>query len=966
MTLGALSFISPWLLAGLIALPVIYWLLRTVPPRPRQLAFPPTRILMGIQNRRKTPDKTPWWLMLIRMLAAALVIFALADPVLNSNKDGGLNGSGPVVIIVDNGWSAASHWSERVRAIELTIAKAEKAHRPVLLVGTAEPANEILQIVTPQQALTRAAALQPRPFAPDRGSILKRLEVVLKQSESIDTVWLTDGIDHGVAQEFLDGLVTLSDAGLDIVAVANDAAPLGLSARIGDGGKLKVQVVRPFGGELDGLVVALSSRGERLSEAQFKLSNGALQQAVDIVLPIELRNEVSRVVLANHRSAGAVHLLDARSRWSRIGLFSGSGSELAQPLLGPLYYARRALRPYAELVEHETANLSEGLSSTLKHKPSMLIMTDVGMITGRDADNVGAWVDKGGVLVRFAGARLEQGGDDLLPVKLREGGRALGGALSWASPQPLAAFSEDSIFAGLEALEDVLVKRQVLADPVKLGPDVLVWARLKDGTPLVTAARRGDGYVVLFHVTADPAWSNLPLSGLFVEMLRRVASLSAIAGGSGKLAGNARGANDAENINQSVLPPVLVLDGFGQLTSPPPTVSPIEIKNFSDIRPSFATPPGYYGSTGSSRALNVLQQESVLKPLPPFPAGARIVSYDAAASTNLKSWMLAAAIGMLFIDVLAVLFLQAGGIQRLRGRGVSASAAAVFVFAGTAFLFISSLSVYAQSPQNIPSAASSAEPSSSQNARAMRATSEVTFGYVLTGNTTIDATSQAGLAGLSRVLRARTAIEPGEPVGVNIANDEIAFYPLLYWPVIKEQKELEQNVYARIDAYMKQGGMIIFDTRDYGQGMPIGLMRQAGRDDQIPLQRLIGKLDIPRLEPVPQGHVLTKSFYLLDFFPGRWAGGQLWVEAGGGNTIMENRKARQADGVSSILITANDFASAWALDERNLPLFPVVPGGERQREMAFRVGVNIAMYALTGNYKADQVHIPALLERLGQ
>ncbi len=59
MSLGALAFLSPWLLTGLVALPIIYWLLRTVPPRPRQIEFPATRILVGIENREKTPDKTP-------------------------------------------------------------------------------------------------------------------------------------------------------------------------------------------------------------------------------------------------------------------------------------------------------------------------------------------------------------------------------------------------------------------------------------------------------------------------------------------------------------------------------------------------------------------------------------------------------------------------------------------------------------------------------------------------------------------------------------------------------------------------------------------------------------------------------------------------------------------------------------------------------------------------------------------
>ena len=132
------------------------------------------------------------------------------------------------------------------------------------------------------------------------------------------------------------------------------------------------------------------------------------------------------------------------------------------------------------------------------------------------------------------------------------------------------------------------------------------------------------------------------------------------------------------------------------------------------------------------------------------------------------------------------------------------------------------------------------------------------------------------------------------------------------------------------------------------------------------MSRLIGKLDLPPLEPVPEDHVLTKSFYLMRTFPGRWDGGVMWVEAEPENEADRAERSRRTDGVSSIVITSNDLAAAWALDSANRPIYPVVPGGEVQREMAFRTGVNLVMYALTGNYKADQVHLPALLERLGQ
>ncbi len=239
----------------------------------------------------------------------------------------------------------------------------------------------------------------------------------------------------------------------------------------------------------------------------------------------------------------------------------------------------------------------------------------------------------------------------------------------------------------------------------------------------------------------------------------------------------------------------------------------------------------------------------------------------------------------------------------------------------------------------------------------------MTFGYVVSGDPTTDQTSRQGLIGLGKFLTTRTAVEPGEPYAVNILTDEIAFYPMLYWPVLASAKPLPDATLAKIDAYMKQGGMIIFDTKDYGQGIPTGFTM---RGEGTPLQRLLGNLDIPRLEPVPESHVLTKSFYLLRSFPGRWDGGQLWVQAEAPADSEQARQARRVDGVSSILITSNDLASAWALDDRNQPLYPVVPGGERQREMAYRTGVNIVMYALTGNYKTDQVHVPAILERLGQ
>ncbi|SFV28045.1 DUF4159 domain-containing protein [Hyphomicrobium facile] len=990
MSLGPLAFLNPWLLAALVTLPVIYWLLRAVPPRPTQVEFPPTRILVGLENDEKTAEKTPWWLTLIRLIAATLVILALAEPILNPSKGSNLGGTGPVVAFVDNGWAAASRWPERANMLERVIGEAESGGRPVVIVPTAATSKlHSVKIEPPGEARSTAAALAPEPFDPDREAAFTALQSALSEAgvKNPSIVWLHDGIDHksevgDVAKKLQD----LSGNGtFAVLDETNGREALGLVAILAEKGKLEAVVLSPGGPAREGTVNAFSARGERLGEAPFSLASGATSTKATFELPLELRNQVARIEIASERSAGAVSLIDAMTQWHRVGLLSGESREEAQPLLAPLYYVQKALKPYADVVVTKDSNLVQGLDSVLKQNVSVLVLADIGTLAGEAAEKVADFVDRGGLLVRFAGPRLEKAGDDLLPVALRSGGRSLGGALSWSSPQPLAPFDESSPFSGLAIPKDVTINRQVLADPAELTPDVEIWARLKDGTPLVTSAKRGKGRLVLFHVTANSDWSNLPISGLFVEMLRRLSTMgvvgaSASGQGDGTKVENSDAAAKPRN-DAGSLAPLKTLNGLGTLVSPPPTAEPLKSSELQSAKPSFEHPPGYYGQSASPRALNVLNAKSALVPFPSLPAGVTRLSYDNAASTALKPALLSAALMLLFLDILAVMLLQAGGIRGLFSRrprhsttaGAAALAFAVLAFAGAGdgkaqdiqpnFQDIPQLDNFApmQPQQSGPDVVRRA-PTPADKA-AIDATSKVTLAYVTSGDRETDETSRAGLQGLGRVLQTRTAVEPGEPAAVDITKDEIAFYPILYWPVLESAEALPDTTIAKIDAYMKEGGLIIFDTRDYGQG-GANTLPLAGRGGTA-LQRLLSKLDVPRLEPVPENHVVTKSFYLLRTFPGRWDGGQLWVEAISNNDT-DTHKARVSDGVTSIMITSNDLAAAWALDDRGRPMYPVVPGGEMQREMAFRGGINIVMHALTGNYKADQVHVPALLERLGQ
>jgi hypothetical protein len=236
---------------------------------------------------------------------------------------------------------------------------------------------------------------------------------------------------------------------------------------------------------------------------------------------------------------------------------------------------------------------------------------------------------------------------------------------------------------------------------------------------------------------------------------------------------------------------------------------------------------------------------------------------------------------------------------------------------------------------------------------------------VLTGDPRIDDVAQAGLRGLGERLWERTSIEPESPIGVDIERDELAFFPFLYWPVTANQQLPSANAYRKLNDYLRTGGLILFDTRDSDVAGAGGTSAESQH-----LQRIAAGLSIPPLEPVPQDHVLTRTFYLLQDFPGRFGGAPVWVEAAPPDAEqVEGMPFRNLnDGVTPVVIGGNDWASAWAVDDMGVPMFPVGRGfaGERQREMANRFGINLIMHVLTGNYKSDQVHVPALLERLGQ
>ena len=936
-SVGSISFLSPWILAGLIALPVLWWLLRAIPPSPKVQLFAGVRLLLGLEDREKQTDKTPWWLLLLRCLAIAAALLGFAQPVSNPSERLD-NRSGTLLLLMDQGWASAPDWEERVEMARAILTEANEAGREVVLWPLAEA--KVPPITSANGALARIQSLQPRPWEPQHDTIAASIE--REGWEFSETIWLSDGL----AREGTEALLELLAKQTRMRVIHPERVALSLTPpRLSDGALVAdvigtqdpsgVQVIAfaqaDGGGERR---IAVASAGDAAGDQP-----GRAQVRFD--LPTELAATVTRIVLADRASAGGAALSDSAIRHVSVGLVAADQGREVASLTSASHYLEKALAPWSEAHKGD-------IGKAVAAMPAAIILSDHGDLPPGEREALTEWVEEGGLLIRFAGPRLAasigaqgfgstQLDDPLLPVRLRRGGRVLGGALAWSTPRALGPFSAESPFNGLAPPNEVAIRTQVLAEP---SPDLSgkVWASLDDGTPLVTASALGEGRVVLFHVSADAEWSSLPLSGLFVEMLGRLLALAS---------GQAAEVPDAEALAGTLWRPEVVMgtDGNPVAASPlAPTISGEQVSEGAGR----TLPPGIYSradsgtrATGEAESLviNLTTMETSLTPFPQLPTGAVAETLGGAKPERYGPWLLLLAITLVVVDVVGTLVVS--------GRLSRPGPAAATLLLAVAILQVGTEGAQAQETDQA----------------AVLATAETTLGFVRTGDSRLDQISERAMIGLGRALTQRTAVEPGPPKGVTPGTDELAFYPVLYWPLT----EATLPKRAQLDAlagYIRDGGLLIVDTQNGASGF--------GGASAVQMREIARALNLPPLAPVDQEHVLTRTFYLLDTFPGRWRGARVWAEAAPPRAegTPEDQDIPQFDriddNVSPVIVGSADWASAWAVDDQGYPMFPIGRPGDRQRELAIRFGVNAVMYALTGNYKSDQVHAPAVLQRLGQ
>ena len=868
-----MMFAVPLALLGLALLPPLYFILRLTPPAPRRHRFPPITLLQNLPAAQQTPHRLPFLILLLRLSAAACLILGFAGPILRPPP--ALPGSGPVLLVIDNGWASAAIWPKLIIAAQKILAAADTQNRSVAILTTAHPPSgaplNIQGIFSARTAAQIISAMQPEPWPVDRAGA----QTALQSATETTRFYLADGITDGAA--FPAFLKTLHPTR---TISPQTSPPLLGPASLTPNGRLTLHAIS---NQAHAELLAESASGDILARVAFDATGNAA-----IALPQAVANKITRFVLDGPPTAGGTSLTNSSTHATLTGLATGSANA-ETPFLGTLYYLRRALPAGAELITGTVDDL-------LTHPPGLIILADTPLTPSQQAAAT-TYLTGGGILVRFSGPLTAATPDALSTDPLLSGDRRLGGALTWATPESLAPFPANSPFAGLPTDPKATISQQILADPTTLDP-ATVWATLQDGTPLILGKAIGHGYLVNILTTANTAWSNFALSGLYPAILSRLSAL---------------GQGQPANPNFS-FPLRSALSTFGTLV-PANVATSLTPAQRPDIAISPAHPPGIYGTGAASIALNLGGHVS-----PPVAAALpnAIPLGDPAPTRQLGPSLIAIALFLLALDLL-----------------VSLAARIRFPFRRLVLLAVICLPV---------------------TAKAQSAALQTQLGYILTHDAATDQISTDGLTNLSADVSARTSVQLGQPVALTPGVDDLSFYPLIYWPVLPSTPALNPSACKALADYMQHGGLLVIDMPGGDAGSP-GSGAGFAPGAASAFTRVTACLNLPALEPLTTTNVLAHCFYIVPDFPGRFTGAPV---------LIATQAARDTDGVTPVIVSQNDWAGAWARDAAGMPEQSPLPGGEAQRMIADRFGVNLVIYALTGSYKADQIFAHAVLDKLGQ
>ena len=900
--INTLAFTNYYALLGLLALPLIFLIIKSLPPSPKKMFFSSFYLINKLEKTSVTKNNIPFWLLIYRIILITLIVLFFSKPYLNSTaKTSDADAIKSYVIIADIGWSMSKEWEKFKKIVNAISNEAEKKNKEIIFYHSNSQKYEQPKVFKLSKNVNQyLKKISPSPWQFEKSNLT---EIIKKNNNFIDSkvFFIFSKFDNKDYNNQLKNLNFLNTQVKNKVLI-NTVKNIMFFKNINISKEsIKLEVIRhesPTSSRrftikitsIDNQVIFKKSYVLKLNQKAFYFNEN---------FPLEVLNQIHKIEIVEQNHAGAKYYFDDYSKKKKIGIYTESFQYKENPLLSSVYYLEKSLN-----IDH-ILKIGD-LDQLIKFNSSVIIIPDKGNIPEREHLKLNKWLANGGTLIRFSGVRLSKSNTKFLPSNnLLMSVRHVGGILSMENLLKISPFNKDSIFYGLEIPNDINFKKQLIID--SQDSNLRFEASLTDNTPLVTLGKKSQGKIFLFHITANNDWSNLPLSSLFASMLERIVLLS------------------EKNIITSPLELNLTkeINSFGDLNN---TNKILNIKGSTLLKKTYPSRnhlPGIYENNQLTVALNLSNKiddqyfnnvyDKKLKILPAF----KDQIFD------LRPILLKIILFMFILDMIITMLLKYQ-FSFLRSFYKNKNLFSLFFFL---FFLVNLSNLYSQSLAN-----------------------DTYLAYIKTPEEKLNYISKNGLNTIKILLQTRTSIAPKEVIEVDIKKDQIYYYSFLYWPLSKNLIDLDIKTITKIKNYLNNGGMLFFDI--------IGFSRENFNLESNKFKKIknfLSSIEVDNLTPIPKDHTLTKSFYLLKKFSGRWDNKIL---------LIENSSLELNDGVSSVILGFNDWASAWALDSNKNPIYPVVPGGERQREISYRFGINVAMYALTGNYKSDQIHFKSILNRL--
>jgi hypothetical protein len=998
------SFHQPLWLLPLLLLPLLWWWLRQRDRQPLTVAFPATRLLLNFINLvpRARP---PIWRRVLQLLLLASLMVALAQPYWPSRRPPIANQ--PTLLVIDNGWLAGQHWGSLQQAA-ITLLDQLPADQPVYVISTTSLAAPLPSLGQQPIAVEEAKAMirrwQPNSWPIDPG-FAEHLKAQPWWYQLGQVWWLTGSMQDqasknvmgnleaslpmggrlrpllvGRQQAVLTGLTPLASLNsltsptspTDTALPANAIKPEGWLVQLNSSGGSQRQELQ-----------LLDEDGQLLAQQQVTLVGGA--QTIPLLAPTPQLAKASQLRLVGQRHPGAVWLLPVGASHAGVGLIGEAASLQSRPPLSQAaHYLTQALQPSPPVMADVAALLAEGGGNPI---PAMMLWPEDQILNAEERTALTAWVSRGGVLLRLGvsvdsndgsygslsfGDRAQSNNgvitDALLPVRLLAEPRRFGGLLTPQVQQRVRAAANSPVADLADLADSDLAIQQAWLSLPDVEQASETWLSLPDGSPLLSARPLGQGWLLLLHVPATPNWSDLPMSALFPQLLQRLAMFAgqqpavrgmvAMPAHGQSLAGEknaAAGVDLAANlVAEKAASPATVkvpektaglmawrqLDGYGRLVPAQSHSQALPLDKPTAV--TYDHPPGYYGMAGSARPLNPDWQTAGLQ----MQEGE---SWLTIPETNLTRPCLLLALALLTLLGLCDAFGRRlrfysslytsppakpgaqSGVQPLPALSPTKSWLGRF---GKKLLMLLAVMVPALMAINQPLHAQPATQPATSFAEAP------SLAYVIGNDARLNRLCDTGLSELSGVMAMRTSLTLGAPVGLDMTKPAVQAvvgrYPMLYWLVPTGDGAVTPALLQGLRRYIALGGLLVIDLGQRGNAPLPAAWADA--------------MALPPLAAMPADHVLTRSFYLLR---------QLDGQPGLSDTLLLARAAAGME-VAPALLARRNWVAAWS--EASLGDMQAKGDGE----MAIRSGINLVIYAFTGQYKADQVHMPAIMQRLGQ